>query len=442
MITPRNVILTALIVLAIAVTWGALSILGPPDSEGRGADSYGTRNNGQRGLYETMAELGLVVSRSVEPPGAQLPFDTTVVLWRPHGRLVAFEPRFLHELGDWVEAGGRVVLTQPEELNPLESMEVGDIPIKDETTTLWDAMHLAKRRLHVEYAPVTKGSTPTATDRKASRNDLSFIRKISQPVAVDVQARGGLAPLGADVHRLEFSEDGTVAIDVEVGGSDGELTFTDPHDVERAVVRRFQVGQGEIVVVGDPQLFSNQSLAKADNSVLAVRLLLGDRQKVQFNEFYHGLSVRGNPLWLLTRRGYALLAAAIVVVVAVVTWRSAILLGPPLTTPEPSRRTVAEYIDAMSRFLNRGKRTRLRLLQEVYSGTLRRIAGEYGMTNSREDAQAVARALDRRERGRAERLRAAAAAVDAVLAKHDKATEHETVQALRQLQDCLGDFRV
>jgi hypothetical protein len=437
MITPRNVILTVLIVSAIALTWGVLSLLGPPDSDGRGADSYGTRNYGQRALYETMSELGVPVSRSTEPPGAPLPFDTTVVLWQPDGHLVSFEPVFLHQLGDWVQAGGRVVLTPPDELNPFEAMQVGELPVKGETVTLWDAMHLAKRRLRVEYARVTETSTPPATKRDELPHDFRLRRDLPRQVAVDIEARGGLASLASDVHRLELSDEGTVAIDVEAGESDGELTFTDPDDVDRALVRRFQVGKGEVVVVGDPQLFTNRFLGKSDNSVLAVRLLLGDRQKVQFNEFYHGLSVRGNALWLLTRRGYALLAAAIVAVVAVVTWRSAVLLGPPLTTPEPSRRTVAKYIDAMSRFLNRGKRTRTRLLQEVYSGTLRRIAAEHSMTHSREDASAIAEILDRRERGRAERLRAAAAAVDAVLAKHDKATEQETVEALRQLQDCL-----
>jgi hypothetical protein len=76
-------------------------------------------------------------------------------------------------------------------------------------------------------------------------------------------------------------------------------------------------------------------------------------------------------------------------------------------------------------------------LQAVYAGTLRRIAAEHGLTQAREDADAIAAVVARRNRDRADRLRAAAAAVDAVLAKHDKATEKETVHALRQLQGCL-----
>ena len=158
---------------------------------------------------------------------------------------------------------------------------------------------------------------------------------------------------------------------------------------------------------------------------------------MEFNEFYHGLSVRGNPLWLLTRRGYALLASAVLVVVVLVTWRSAVLLGPPLTTPEPSRRTIAEYIEAMSQFLNRGGSTRFHLLRGVYVGVLRRVAAEFGVTHDRDDAETLAAAVARRDPDRATRLRGAAAAVDGVLAKHDKATNKETVLALRQLQDCL-----
>lgn len=436
MITPRSVILTIVAVLLAALAWGVFGILGEPDSGGRAADSYGTRNDGQRGLYETMTELGLPVSRSLAPPGADVALNTTVVLWRPHGNLVMHEPRFLQELGDWVKSGGRVVLTPPAGISPLQAMRDMGLPGKDENETLWDAMHLAEFRPVAIDAPVTDAVTPRRSSFDASPEFKNFFNPPLRSVSVDVEARGALAPLSADVRQLELSQDGWGAIDLGSGESNGELVWTDENGDEHAAIRRFAVGQGEVVVVGDPRLFGNWFLAKADNSVLAVRLLLGDREQVQFNEFYHGLSVRGNPLWLLTRRGYALLAAAVIGVVALITWRSAVLLGPPLSTPEPSRRTVAEYVDAMSRFLDRGRRTRTQLLQEVYLGTLRSIAAEHQMTTSREDARAVAKVVARREPGRAERLRAAATAVDAVLAKHDKATEHETVTALQMLHDC------
>ena len=67
----------------------------------------------------------------------------------------------------------------------------------------------------------------------------------------------------------------------------------------------FARGKGEIVIVSDPRLLANALLAKADNSVLAVNLLAPHGETVVLDEFYHGLSVRGNALYLFTRPGYA-----------------------------------------------------------------------------------------------------------------------------------------
>ena len=438
MLTPRNVILAALAVILFSLAWRVVGMLGPPDSGGRAADSYGTRADGVRGLYETLAELGVPVSRSLAPPDRSLSQEATQVLWNPHANLVAYEPRFLDHLGDWVRDGGRLVVTPPLERR-IDTLMAADgvIPVKDAATTLWEGLGIDDRSVStsVGKSSAEDMDSEIAPGLPASESESTDVTP--QPVVGSVAGEGSLATLASDVRQLATPDDPLQTVDAADGESDGQLMYRDAAGKDRAVVRSFAVGEGEVVVVGDSRLLSNQYLGRADNSVLAVRLLMGDRQRVEFNEFYHGLSVRGNPLWLLTRRGYALLASAVLVVVVIVTWRSAVLLGPPLTTPEPSRRTIAEYIDAMSQFLNRGSATRLQLLRAVYDGTLRRIASEFGVTHDRDDAEIVAAAVARRDRDRATRLKDAAAAVDGVLAKHDKATEKETVLALRQLQNCL-----
>jgi hypothetical protein len=312
-----------------------------------------------------------------------------------------------------------------------------EFPVKQADAALWEGLGIDDRSISktaVSLRPTGPDPTRSTTDSAGGDEtvDISF-----QPVVAEVAGEGSLESLAGEVRRIATPHDGLQTVDVDGGESSGQLTCRDLFGRHRAAVTAFAVGQGEVIVVGDARLLSNRLLAREDNSVLAVRLLLGDRQQVQFNEFYHGLSVRGNPLWLFTRRGYALLASVILAVVAVATWRSAVLLGPPLSALEPSRRTVAEYIDAMSQFLNRGRRTRQHLLQAVASGTLRRIAAEFGVSHNREDAATVTAAVARRDSALAARLRDATAAVDAVLAKHDKATEKETVLAMRQLQDCL-----
>lgn len=437
MLTPRNVIWAALVVCVLSITWGVLSLLREPDSGGGAADSFGTRAHGQRGLFETMQTIGLPVARSLEPPRRSLPADATVVLWSPDANLVATEPRFLQELGYWVQGGGRLIVTPPRfAASPRTWLEHPESSTLDAATTLWQALQLGDRSPTTHWTSI---GTPKTDDDSEPATAATAMRPgaVVATETVEVAAHGPLTGPLSGVQHLELPQGVWQTLHLDEGQPDGELTLRERDGDSQTVLQRFAVGRGEVIVVGDARLFSNQFLARADNSVLAVRLLMGDRAQVQFNEFYHGLSVRGNPLWLLTRRGYALLLIAVLGVIAVATWRSAVLLGPPLTTPEPSRRTVAEYIDAMSRFLNRGRHTRTQLLQTACAGTLRRVATEFDVARGRDDPASVARIVARRDPARAERLLVAAAAVDAVLAKHDKATESETVQALRQLQNCL-----
>ena len=51
-------------------------------------DSYGTRANGQRGLFEILADLGIRVERTLGPPTAVVGRNVTLVLWKPHPDLV------------------------------------------------------------------------------------------------------------------------------------------------------------------------------------------------------------------------------------------------------------------------------------------------------------------------------------------------------------------
>lgn len=432
MLTPRNVILASLTVVLLWLAWAVVSLLREPDSEGRAADSYGTRDDGQRGLYETMAELGLPVSRSLAPPHRSLPLDVILVVWAPRGDLVRFEPRHLQELGKWVAAGGCAVVTPPRESPLAELMPLDVVPSQDAATTLWEALGLNTTTISSALAPVPAAAPPGKARRTGHRPDEAAACR-----TVRIDAAGTLAEVAAGIAQLAVPEDGVQFVSAPDAAAGGELTFTDTTGASRALVREFPVKRGRIVIVADPRLFSNRLLGYADNSVLAVRLLLRGGGRVQFDEFYHGLSVRGNPLWLLTRRGYAVLAVAILAVIGVTTWREAVLLGPPLNAPEPSRRTVAEYIDAMARFLNRGRRTRSHLLQTVYAGVLRRLAVEHGLSQRREELDVVAAAVGRRDPEREQRLRAAAEAVDAVLAKHDKASEKDTVRAAQMLKACL-----
>ena len=443
MLTPRRVILAAVALLAVAVTAGVVALLQPPDSSGLAADTYGTRHAGQRGLYETLEELGVPVERRLAPPDASLPTGSTVVLWGPDPDLVATEPRHLDRLRNWIERGGRLVVAPSSVTTMYGGIGSFSGGIGTHDVTIWDALQLdnvSTTRLEADDLPPPINDSADA-DGPGYGGLLdrleTLARESTSRTVVDVECAGSLAYLSPAVSKLVAPADELSVLSTRGLRGDGIVTFRDASHRERTVVAAFAAGEGEIVVVSDPLLFANLVLAEGDNSVLAAWLVAGDGQPVVFDEFYHGLSVRGNPLWLLTHPAYALLTVALVLLVAAATWRAGVLLGPPLTTPEPSRRTIGEYVDAMSRFFNRGRKTRMFLLEGVYAGVAWKIAREQGLHKGAAEIDEIAAVVARRDPKRAERLRQAAGNVDALRANGVKCPEREVLQAMADLTRCL-----
>src|SRR5262245_47085646 len=114
LLTARNAILIATAILVLSLVWMCLKMLRPNDSDGIAQDSYGTRGDGYRALFETLEELKVPVSRSLGPPSAESGTKTLVLLG-PERRLVQYEPKYLTSLKTWIENGGRLVLAPQRE---------------------------------------------------------------------------------------------------------------------------------------------------------------------------------------------------------------------------------------------------------------------------------------------------------------------------------------
>src|SRR5689334_20610004 len=92
----RSLVLFSVVVTVVSIVAGALSTLATPDSDGQGADSYGTRGHGFRALYETLSELPVDVQRHLPPP---VPFGgATLALLQPDAQLAGVEPSYLESL--------------------------------------------------------------------------------------------------------------------------------------------------------------------------------------------------------------------------------------------------------------------------------------------------------------------------------------------------------
>src|ERR1700733_11759040 len=110
MLSARTVIIVVVVIFVLSVLGAVVNMMQPPDQQGLGADSYGTRAYGYRALYEILATLGATEHRGLQPPGGTLQRSATLVLWAPDDDLVANEPVYLEQVAEWIHDGGRAVV--------------------------------------------------------------------------------------------------------------------------------------------------------------------------------------------------------------------------------------------------------------------------------------------------------------------------------------------
>jgi hypothetical protein len=459
MLTGRNVIVAVLTIAGISLLASAVSLFRPPDNGGLGGDSYGVRSHGYRALIELLKALDVPTERLLVPPDAVAGRDATLVLWKPNASLVELEPIYLRRVSDWVRGGGRVVLA-PDRRSALEQASATFGGMRRRPTSgeppksIFDELALegvtTETIALTSSKPATTNDSDSEQETPAKRSDsgvfdeeLEMLRKLARggdalapTKTVNVELSGSLQAL-SDVRSLTLPETDLNVVKEGSTPPDGRLTIRDAEGTEHTLVAAWRLGQGEVIVVGSPLVAENLLLGRDDNSVLMTRLLAAPGRTVVFDEFYHGLTIRGNPFWLLSRPGYLTVALFLTAATGIWIWRASQFLGPPLEQAPVSRRSIGEYIDAMARFLQRGRSSAPTMLRSVRNGVLHSIAAELGLPAGHEHVEEVAAALARRDPGRSRRLVEAIAQVDRVLESGAKLREAEVVQLFRGMSNCL-----
>ena len=441
MLSARNAILVSLVLFAISMIAGTINLTGPPDSEGLAADSYGTYRDGHRAAFELLQKFHVPVERRIDPPDANLPTTATLVVWGPHDDLVENEPTYLERLLPWVEQGGRLVVAPPPRVDaiplfrqrPPRRMPKGKL-----VRSLWSVLGLPG--VSITAGPeLIAGDTPQAHPPQWDDVFREATGTRDRPTSIVTTAgTQNWQSLGERVKRLQVPSSG--AGEITISGQQQPSGQLECHHVNGAswvVAASFPRGRGEIVVIAEPLVLGNGQLGEVDNAVLAYDLFVSDQRAVIFDEFYHGLSVRGNPLWLLTRPGAALLLITILLALTVGIWRQAIILGPPLESLPPSRRAILEYIDAMGRFLSRSRGVRPYLLSEARSGVLRLLGERLNLPPGQQTGEAIAAALTRRVPAEAQSFREALGQLDLAILQGHSVSEVHALQTMQRFFHCL-----
>jgi hypothetical protein len=384
-----------------------------------------------------LRELDVPVRRDISPPQPSAA-DKSLVLLQPDARLTSTEPIYLRRLLPWIEQGGRLIvaLSRP---NPFDAMAQGpENPVKQ--PTVLETLELPDVREEMNSALPADQSTRRRFrrfDEESLEEELKRSLESAPPARlVDVTSAGTLKDLF--ISQLALPGDEVQTLDIESSEPLGVIRYTSGDGGDQILVAEFARGDGRVIIVSDHALFRNRYLAQADNSVLAAKLFAPQGQPVIFDEFYHGLGARGNPLFLMTRPGYAALALGILLFSGLAVWREAVMLGPSLPDETVERRDIGEYLSAMGRFFSHGRKARPFLLEQVRAGVLREWCRKLSIATETPDADTITGILTRRHPVAGERLRTTIADIDSQLQSRTKWTEQETINALRRLTACLS----
>ena len=268
--------------------WGTTAILlvllqfwWLPGEAGSAADSYSGTVDGKLGLFRLLSELFPDVSRDSLSPVPESP--CTLLLIGPDRLPTNAEERLLFE---FVNSGGQLVFA-PSHLEP--EVHLAYLGITCERAS-WSPV----LNDNLEVPPASIPSTPipttpvplekvedTTTQDPApvdpNAPELTPQPIVSEPVPTEVPkidgARVMTSPLIAEpvMFRCDATVEPPYRFDSETlaKATSGE-----------AVAALWRLGQGSVLVVSGPDLFSNRSLLFAENRRLVVRLLEAARDRV------------------------------------------------------------------------------------------------------------------------------------------------------------------
>ncbi|MBC7820755.1 MAG: hypothetical protein IAG10_28045 [Planctomycetaceae bacterium] len=223
-----------------------------------------------------------------------------------------------------------------------------------------------------------------------------------------------------------------------VSPSHAERGNEDKSPADTCIAARFAVGRGEITVVSIPALIENSVIGEADNVVVLSKLLTDGEREIVLDEFYHGLAIRGNPMWLFAQRTYGAVTLTLLLVIGLVVWRESVFLGTPLAERPVSRRAIREYVEAMARFLREGRGAGSWILSKLRDGVLWHLRREHGLPPEQHSEERLLAAVGRRDPDRATELSNTLQAVQSLMAAGQAGDERRAIPLMRRMVECLS----
>lgn len=439
-----GIIATVMLVLGVLIAINAASYEGEderPDMEiSPNRSTYHSGATGTRALYDLLSESGYPVMRWREVP-AQLMADTSqrvqtfVIIGHT---ALPFEEEEIRSLLLWVERGGRLVLVDRDTfLSGSRGWEVaprfGDFP--SFTVNPGDVAEMTenvKPMQPVQPTLLTQNVESVMPSRFAAR--MNFTR-------TDIAPEQPAPPLQTLPESDDFEDEPTPTPEpvVPPAAATDQSTAVSPApvihlgDSRGALLIDYPRGNGRIVILSDPYIFSNGGLSLRDNLQLAINVLTTTNGLIAFDEYHQGRGQARNALiGYFSGTPILPILGQLVILILVILWTSSRRFARPLPLKEIDRRSSLEFVASMAELQQQARAFDL-AIENVYSRTRRVLARYAGMEYNSPRAEVAERV--------AARSSLEARALEVLMRQCEEAingapvTERQSIQLVRRLRE-------
>ena len=352
--------------------------------------TYHAGPTGTRALHDLLSESGYKVIRWRETPAKLLgesgrSVNTFVVIGRTKIEFTYDEAKSLRE---WVWNGGRLVLIDRKLAHALAPQSRGwglsalefAYPTLDDNPG--DAAQMTQGVIAlqpVQPTVLTSGIQSVMPSRFAAR--VRVVPRREQNVAEeDFSTEDSETESSHDEEAEFYSSPAPV---VHIGNREGALLLD------------YAYGAGQIVVLSDPYIVTNNGIKLHDNLQLAINALGGGRGLIAFDEYHQGRGVTQNAFASYFAGTPVLaLAAQIVLVILLVLWTNARRFGRPLPLPHVDRRSSLEFVASMAELQERSRAFDL-AIENIYTRTRRVLARYAGVDYNSSRSEIATRVAQR-----------------------------------------------
>jgi Domain of unknown function (DUF4350) len=397
------IILFLFLMIGLLVGLNAASYVGrqklPDTEEVPNRSTFNSGATGASAFFDLLSQTGHKAVRWQESPAALVtagPDGPAVFVMI--GRLRReLDPEDAEPLFRWVAAGGRLVVVdrEPSEelvattanwqiwFRPRNVSEIFNVDPSDQQQMTREAAAVKP----VQPTVLSIGVDAIQPSRFASA--IQFERNVDEDKRLKGFGNGSDSPPPPPAKR-DLVDSDPIKDRQDSPGSKSGVEYASPSSIGPIAhitsgldtfVLEAPFGEGRIVYISDPYLFSNAGIGLADNVQLAVNTVAVKDRVIAFDEYHQGYGKDRNR-FLQFFEGTPVIAIFLqaIVLVGFIFLSKSRRFARPVPEPEPDRLSKLEYVSAMAELQQRSRAFDL-AVENIYSDFRRRVARTLGVDN-------------------------------------------------------------